>query len=216
MLAEIQGLVATFLKGPVKRWHPDFVSINGWMKRFKDISRAEGFGTAYNKLRMETTMRQQEGHFVGTDYNGNRYYENLNAPSGHTRWVEYPTPAGVWGIDDKYDGSMVAPDWHGWLHYMHDMPGSKVTPEFSKPFAMPHRVNQTMERKYYTVPAGITSKDFSEAQPEAYHKPPGAWRNEKPRGRLGPKYQAWDPTGGQSGMSELRNYADNSERLHLP
>ena len=51
----------------------------------------------------------------------------------------------------------------------------------------PPGVNQTMERKYYTTPAGITSKDFSEAQPEAYHKPPGAWRNEKPRGRLGPK-----------------------------
>jgi len=46
----------------------------------------------------------------------------------------------------------------------------------------------TMERPYYTTPAGITSKDFSEGKPEAYHKPPGAWRNEKPRGRLGPKF----------------------------
>ena len=43
-----------------------------------------------------------------------------------------PTPA----------AAQVHPDWHGWLHYMHDAPGSKVSAEYSKPFKQHHRVNQ--------------------------------------------------------------------------
>lgn len=130
--------------------------------------------------------------------------------------MAFPTPRGTWAIDDKYDGSMISPDWHGWIHYMHDRPGPSVVAEFAKPSRMQHRVNQTMERKYYTTPEGTTSKHFTEGLPEAYHKPPGMWGNSIQRGRLGPKYQAWDPSASAGGASALRNYADNSQVLHLP
>lgn len=191
------------------------VTMRGWMKRFSDIWTAEGLGTAYNKLRMETVLRPN-GRLVGTDANGNRYFEDMHAPYGRTRWVEYPTVSGVWALEDKYDASMVHPDWHGWLHYMHDIPGQLVSLEFSKPFKQHHRVNQTMLRPYYTTPAGITSKHHEEGAAPAYHMPPGAWGNPKPRGRLGPKYQAWDPDGGEKQPNLLRNFVDNTKILDMP
>eukprot|EP00965_Chrysotila_dentata_P124532 4115494-Pleurochrysis_carterae.AAC.2 len=48
----------------------------------------------------------------------------------------------------------VSPDWHGWLHYMHDKPGNHVSKEFAKPFSMKHSINQTMLRPEYTTPEG--------------------------------------------------------------
>ena len=55
--------------------------------------------------------------------------------AGRTRWVEYPTPTGVgpdnpggvWAIEDQYDGSMISPEWFGWMTYMHDKKGDQVT-----------------------------------------------------------------------------------------
>ena len=35
---------------------------------------------------------------------------------------------GVWALEDKYDASQISPDWHGWIHYMHDKPGSRGAP----------------------------------------------------------------------------------------
>ena len=29
------------------------------------------------------------------------------SPYGRTRWVEYPTPKGIWAIEQNYDASMV-------------------------------------------------------------------------------------------------------------
>ena len=36
---------------------------------------------------------------------------------------------GVWAIEDKFDASMISPDWHGWMHYMHDHKGSSISDE---------------------------------------------------------------------------------------
>mmetsp|Transcript_70144 Transcript_70144/g.116516 ORF Transcript_70144/g.116516 Transcript_70144/m.116516 type:complete len:223 (-) Transcript_70144:152-820(-) len=207
------SVVSAFSKPPPATWDPTVIPMRSWIKKFGEISRVEGIGRAYNKLRIETQLRSG-GQYIGTDYNGNKYFENKNAPYGRTRWVEYPTVPGVWALEDKVDGSMVSPDWHGWLHYMHDTPGNKVVADFGKPFKQPHRVNQTMLRPCYTTPPGITSKDHSEGEPAAFHKPPGAWGENIKRGRLGAKYQAWDPSG-SSGPSELRNYADNAKTLHI-
>ena len=109
----------------------------------------------------------RKGTYVGSDYNGNKYYEDRDAPYGRTRWVEYPTMKGWFEIDNKFDGSMVrvlfalpspcphlhrsrdllavlivlctialparlvhalqvSPEWHGWLHYMHDKTGPEM------------------------------------------------------------------------------------------
>ena len=96
---------ATFLRGPPKAFNPTYLTATNWMKRWKEVEREEnakgnwGFGKAYNKARMETTLRK--GQYVGSDYNGNKYYEDKSAPYGRTRWVEYPTPGGTWAIEQR-------------------------------------------------------------------------------------------------------------------
>ena len=99
-------LVSALKAGPPKNvYNPEYLTGNNFLKRFNEVKRAEGFGAAYNKTRMESTLRK--GSFVGKDYNGNMYYEDKNAPYGRTRWVEYPTPKGIWAIEQNYDASMV-------------------------------------------------------------------------------------------------------------
>ena len=92
---------------PPKLFFPSYLNFPNFFKRWGEVQRKEGFAGAYNKLRMETTFRK--GTLVGKDYNGNKYYEDRNAPYGRTRWVEYPTVRGWWMIDNKFDGSMVRP-----------------------------------------------------------------------------------------------------------
>ena len=107
---------------------------------------------------------------------------------------------GVWAIEDKFDASMISPDWHGWMHYMHDRPGSSISEEFSPPFKQQHRVNQTFLRPCF----GIDGNDQ-----DLTHKPPGQWGNRVERGRLGPKYQAWDPSGDKP-PALTRNHTDSA------
>jgi|Transcript_89800 NADH:ubiquinone oxidoreductase subunit len=57
------------------------------------------------------------GECVGTDVNGNQYFENLDYPHGQHRWVEY---ADI----HNYDAASVPPEWHGWMTHMQDAPGS--------------------------------------------------------------------------------------------
>jgi len=103
-------LVSALKAGPPKNvFNPEYLTGNNFLKRFNEVKRAEGFGAAYNKTRMESTLRK--GSFVGKDYNGNMYYEDKNAPYGRTRWVEYPTPKGIWAIEQNYDASMVRNQW---------------------------------------------------------------------------------------------------------
>lgn len=105
-LTKLAATVAkTLSKPPPKLFFPSYVNFKGFFARFAEAQRKGDFGGAYNKLRMESTFRK--GNLVGTDYNGNKYYEDLGAPYGRTRWVEYPTPRGWWYIDNKFDGSMV-------------------------------------------------------------------------------------------------------------
>jgi len=209
---------ATFLRGPPKAFNPTYLTATNWMKRWKEVEREEnakgnwGFGKAYNKARMETVMRK--GTYVGTDYNGNKYYEDKNAPYGRTRWVEYPIPAGTWAIEQCYDGSMVSPEWHGWLHYTHDKTGPVMVAEYEKPFKMAHKINQSMQRPEFTE-----EFDFRVPQTKidnsGFHQPPGSIGQRIARGRVGPKYESWSESP-QSANPALRNYADNSTTLHIP
>ena len=179
----------------------------------------------YNKLRQENLLRHN-GTFVGEDYNGNKYYEDQNAPygarhrppahapshplsrigletfssastaphprPGRTRWVEYPVSPNVWAIEDKQDASMVppphtspparpptlhggalqvSPDWHGWLHYMHDIKGDQTQARFGKPFKMQHRVNPTFLRPC-APPPWLPSARRGYHAPMPPHPPP--------------------------------------------
>eukprot|EP00908_Phaeocystis_cordata_P018993 Transcript_30491.p2 GENE.Transcript_30491~~Transcript_30491.p2 ORF type:complete len:218 (-),score=76.94 Transcript_30491:219-872(-) len=203
----VGGAVKGFFKGPPAIYDPTVHTMRGWQKKFQEVWLKEGFGAAYNNLRMMTVMRTG-GVLVGQDHLGNRYFENKDAPYGRTRWCEMPTPSGVWAIEDKYDGSMIPPEWHGWMTYMHDIPGSTVNAKYAQPFRTPWRENQTFLRK-----------EFYPDEPAGFHKPPGQWGVRTPeqpaRGRIGPKYAAWDPNGSNE-PAELRNYADNSKRLEIP
>ena len=60
-----------------------------------------------------TKMR---GKLVGTDSEGNRYYQDKRMIAGmrrRKRWVIY---------NGVVEASRVPADWHGWLHYTNDTP----------------------------------------------------------------------------------------------
>ena len=63
---------------------------------------------------------------MGTDKNGNRYYENRAEQYGRDRWVVYNTGADLM----DYDPATIPSEWHGWLHHMHD----KLPEKLEKPF----------------------------------------------------------------------------------
>ncbi|KOO21531.1 NADH dehydrogenase [Chrysochromulina tobinii] len=194
-------LVSALKAGPPKNvFNPEYLTGNNFLKRFNEVKRAEGFGAAYNKTRMESTLRK--GSFVGKDYNGNMYYEDKNAPYGRTRWVEYPTPKGIWAIEQNYDASMVSPEWHGWLHYTHDKPGNVLAAEHEKPFKMALPINQSMQRPEF-------------GRESEFHQPPCTMAARIVRGKVGPKYESWSGSV-QTTNPALRNYSDNEKTLHIP
>ncbi|KAJ3041940.1 hypothetical protein HDV00_008449 [Rhizophlyctis rosea] len=62
------------------------------------------------------------GKLVGTDYNGNEYYENRDDIVLRDRWVLYKK----W----NYDATQVPPEWHQWLHKItDDVPSEKTLPK---------------------------------------------------------------------------------------
>ena len=77
----LSALLSALRRGPPRIWDPTTHTIAGWTRRFNEVWRSHGFGAAYNKLRIESAMRG-DGTLVGTDANGNRYFENKSAPSG--------------------------------------------------------------------------------------------------------------------------------------
>ncbi len=108
-----------------------------------------------------TKMR---GELVGTDEQGNRYFQDKRITPGprRKRWVIY---------NGEAEASRVPPDWHGWLHYTTDTPPpAGGLPR--KPWQRDHLPNLT-------------------GTPNAYH-PPGsavATSERKPK----PHYEAWRP-----------------------
>lgn len=104
----------------------------------------------------------------------------------------------------------VSPEWHGWLHYMHDKTGSQMVNEFEKPFKQAHTINQTFLRPEF-------SRDgIDPPQPPEFHQPPGSHGIRIARGRVGPKYESWSGSPTSAANPELRNYADNEKTLHIP
>ncbi|XP_076628393.1 NADH dehydrogenase (ubiquinone) B17.2 subunit [Colletes latitarsis] len=72
---------------------------------------------------LRTVYRHDElkiGTLMGEDKFGNKYYENNEYFYGRNRWVIYSDQFGM-----EYDGSQVAPEWFGWLHYKTDLVPSK-------------------------------------------------------------------------------------------
>lgn len=106
---------------------------------------------------------RRRGELVGTDSEGNRYYQDKRVVAGQRRkrWVIY---------NGQAEATRVPPDWHGWLHYTTDSvppPGGAAR----RPWQKEHVPN-------------LTGTDLA-------YRPPGHSLNpgEKPK----PPYEAWRP-----------------------
>ncbi len=114
------------------------------------------FGTwLFTKLR---------GEHVGTDTQGNRYFQDKRVIAGRRRkrWVIY---------NGEVEASRVPPDWHGWLHYTtNTLPPSGGAPR--RPWQKEHERNLSGTGLAYRPPGSTLL--------------PGA---EKPK----PPYEAWRP-----------------------
>ncbi len=110
-----------------------------------------------------TKMR---GELVGTDPDGNRYYQDKRMIPGmrrRKRWVIY---------NGVVEASRVPADWHGWLHYTNDTPPpAGGLPR--KPWQKEHLPNLS-------------------GTPLAYH-PPGSALAETRDSKPKPPYEAWRP-----------------------
>ncbi|CCE33741.1 related to nadh-ubiquinone oxidoreductase subunit b17.2 [Claviceps purpurea 20.1] len=76
------------------------------------------------------------GRLVGTDRNGNKYYENPEELPLRTRWVDY--------AKHDFDASHIEPGWHAWMSYSLDKPPTEDpliavgTRKFEKPGPVGH------------------------------------------------------------------------------
>ena len=108
-----------------------------------------------------TKMR---GELVGTDAEGNRYFQDKRVVPGmrRKRWVMYNGVA---------EASRVPPEWHGWLHHPWDEPPTKA-PLHHKPWEKPHQENLTGTDMAYVPPGSIrrsdpvARRDYEAWQPE--------------------------------------------------
>ncbi|KAI9270111.1 NADH ubiquinone oxidoreductase subunit NDUFA12-domain-containing protein [Helicostylum pulchrum] len=64
-------------------------------------------GPSQYMRQLDTICDTKWGRLVGTDANGNRYFENLDEVSGRERWVDYAS--------NQPDSVDITPDWHMWL-----------------------------------------------------------------------------------------------------
>ena len=103
----------------------------------------------------------------------------------------------------------MSPEWHGWLHYMHDKTGPQLAAEFEKPFKQALPINQSMMRPEFS------REGLDPPMPPQFHQPPGAHAARVERGRIGPKYEAWSGSPSSANPAQ-RNFAVNSKTLHIP
>jgi NADH:ubiquinone oxidoreductase subunit len=107
-----------------------------------------------------TKMR---GELVGTDAEGNRYYQEKRVPHGRRRkrWVMY---------NGEPEASRVPADWHGWLHYTTDnAPPEGGLPR--RPWQKDHTPNLSGTPRAYRPPGSTLSTVGDKPKP-----PYEAWR----------------------------------------
>ncbi len=90
---------------------------------------------------------KRRGVFVGTDSQGNKYYQEKSPRSGQAprRWVVYNGTA---------EASRVPPDWHAWMHHIIDTPPS-IAPLPAKKWEKPHIPNVTGTPYAYRPPGSL-------------------------------------------------------------
>lgn len=108
-----------------------------------------------------TKMR---GELVGTDAEGNRYYQDKKVIAGRRRkrWVVY---------NGEVEATRVPPDWHGWLHHTtNELPPAGGLPR--KAWQKDHHPNLSGTGHAYRPPGSTFATDVGNKPKPAYE----AWR----------------------------------------
>lgn len=100
----------------------------------------------------------KSGTLVGTDNYGNRYYQNDSYLYVTNRWVEYSD-----SVYMDYDSSQIPAEWHGWLHYMTDIPPTQSNYPKHK-WMIDHKENPTGTLGAY-VPYSTTNRKIQSWTP---------------------------------------------------
>lgn len=112
------------------------------------------------------TLWRRKAKLVGSDEQGNRYFEEKEPSASDGRKRRFVVYHGV------AEGSRVTPDWHGWMHHTFDEPPT-VAPLKRRAFEKDHVPNMT-------------------GTPLAYRPPGSLSRPDSGKG-VGPDYEAWSP-----------------------
>ncbi|PNW76647.1 hypothetical protein CHLRE_11g467767v5 [Chlamydomonas reinhardtii] len=151
------------------------MSLSGYFSRLLEASGKKSVGSffaswEFGKMLVDGNLAHNvlvratgAGRLVGTDYNGNRYYENEEAAYGRRRWIVYK---------DKFDynPTTIPPEWHGWLNYINDY----------------NPTNTQFKQPTYQIEASMTKTGT-----QTCYNPKGSWFSAKPRNWR--KYESWTP-----------------------
>ncbi|KAG2205987.1 hypothetical protein INT47_005305 [Mucor saturninus] len=86
-------------------------------------------GPASYMKQLDTICDTKWGRLVGTDVNGNKYFENLDEVSGRERWVEYAS--------NQPDSGDITPAWHMWLSRIVQEPPTEMNIQPQKWWGQP-------------------------------------------------------------------------------
>ncbi|OBZ84856.1 NADH dehydrogenase [ubiquinone] 1 alpha subcomplex subunit 12 [Choanephora cucurbitarum] len=98
---------------------------------------------------MDTIGDTKWGRLVGTDVNGNKYFENNDEVSGRERWVEYASK--------QNDSADITPEWHMWLARIVQEPPTEMNLQPQKWWGQP-TPNFSGTRKNFKTYSTTTSK----------------------------------------------------------
>lgn len=117
------------------------------------------------------SLWRKGARLVGTDEQGNRYFEEAGrtGPNGmRRRFVVYHGVA---------EASRVTPDWHGWLHHTFDQPPTQA-PLKRRAFEQDHVPNMTGTPLAYHPPGSLARA--ASGVPADY----SAWTPDAPAGKV--------------------------------
>eukprot|EP00884_Botryococcus_braunii_P013971 jgi/Botrbrau1/22575/Bobra.176_1s0008.1 len=130
--------------------------------------KAGGWRNLFDGNHAETMLIHTPGaKYVGSDEEGNKYFENMSEQYGRHRWVVFTRLDWTTG----QDATRVPASWHGWLHGSTDE--NPTQPSFPK-----------------AAIYGLPQKGYVSGTPAAF-KPKGVWEN--PQKRNWKKVAVWQP-----------------------